>query len=184
MENKLYSDQGKLIDAVHYGKIDLVKQYIPSVNSTWEPNTIFHFACQGRCLEIVQLLLPFCDANINGGQPLQLAVRRGNFDIVKHMLPHCDATLMRSEALQLSILHKKPDIFELLYPYSDCVVALEDVNKIIATHKMHTQLQSRNCLVLRDRLADIVAVQLQKECLIESVAAVQKPQNPSRCRKI
>lgn len=180
MINPLYSDQGKLIDAVHYSKIDLVKQYMPNVNSTWDPNAIFYFACQGRCVEIVQLLLPFCDANINNGEPLQLAVRRGNFDVVKYMLPHCDATLMRSEALQLSILHKQPDIFELLYPYSDCVVALEDVNKIIGSHRMYDP----NCLVLRDRLAEIVAVQLQKECLIEAVATVPKPENPRSSRKI
>ena len=184
MERKLYKDQGKLIDAVHYSQIDIVKQYMPSVNLTWDPNAIFYFACKGKCLEIVQLLLPFCDANINDGEPLQSAAYRGQFDIVKYMLPHCDATLMRSQALQLSILHKKPDIFELLYPHSDCVVALEDVNKIIAKNKMDTQPQSKECLVLRDRLAEIVAAQLQKECLIDAVDAVQKQQNPSRCRKI
>lgn len=40
------------------------------------------------------------------------------------------------------------------------------------------------CLALRDRLADIVAVQLQKECLLDAVGTVQKPQNPYSRNKI
>jgi hypothetical protein len=97
------------------------------------------------------------------GQPLRLASGQGHYEVVKYILPHCDATLMRSDALQLSVMSGEDKIFELLYPHSDCAVALEEVNESIQS----LQIDSPQCLALRDRLTDIVASQQQKKVLQE-----------------
>lgn len=167
--------------AVHSNNIDIVTQHLPDIHVTWEPDEIFCYACQKGRLEIVQLLLPFSHTNMDHGQPLRLATGQGHYDVVQYILPYCDATLMRSDALQMSVLNGETKLFELLYPHSDCVVALEEIN----TYDLSLDVdESSNCWVLRDRLAEIVAAQLQKECLNDAVATVSQQQNVHSARKI
>lgn len=147
--------------AVHSNNIDIVTQHLPNIHVTWEPNEIFCYACQKGRLEIVQLLLPFSHTNMDHGQPLRLATGQGHYDVVQYILPYCDATLMRSDALQMSVFNGETKLFELLYPHSDCVVALEEVNDYISS----IDVDGTECFVLRDRLAEIVAAQLQNEVL-------------------
>lgn len=161
MRNPLHTQAHTMMMAVHANRIDVVQHHLPEVHSTWEPNKIFCYACQIGRLEIVQLLLPISDVNIDEGRPLCLATGQSHYDVVKHLLLHCDATLMRSEPLQLSVLNGDTEIFELLYPHSDCAVALEEVNESIQS----LQIDSPECLALRDRLTDIVASQLQNKVL-------------------
>lgn len=180
MFNPAHIHQHEMMTAVHQKNITAVQQHLDTINVTWEPNEIFCYACQKGQIDIVRLLLPFSDTNMDHGQPLRLATGQGHYDIVQYILPHCDATLMRSDALQLSVLSGEAQIFELLYPHSDCVVALQDLNESGEFLEIH----GAECLALRDRLAEIVAVQLQKECLLDAVGTIQKPQNPYSCKKI
>jgi hypothetical protein len=180
MKNPLHTQQHTMMMAVHSNNIDIVKQHLPNIHVTWEPDEIFCYACQKGRLEIVQLLLPLSHTNMDHGLPLRLATGQGHYDVVQYILPYCDATLMRSDALQMSVFNGETKIFELLYPHSDCVVALEEVNDYLSS----IDVDGTQCFVLRDRLAEIVAAQLQKECLNDAVATVSQQQNVHSARKI
>ncbi len=180
MINPLHTEAHTMMTAVHSNRIDVVKQHLPNVHSTWEPNEVFCYACQKGRLEIVQLLLPFSDTNTKDGQPLRLATGQGHYEVVKYILPHCDATLMRSDALQLSVVSGEPELFELLYPYSDCAAALEELNDSIQS----LEIYGEECLTLRDRLAEIVASQKQNTVLTSVVQQDKTIKHTHKERKI
>lgn len=116
-----------LLSAVNSNDVDAVRNMLKHIQTTWSPDDVLCFACQKGCLEIVELLIGLANPNVHDGRPLQMAVGYGHYDVVEFLLPHCDATLLRSEALQMSVLNADEVMFDMLHPHSDCAVALVEI---------------------------------------------------------
>ena len=116
-----------LIQMIIYKNIDMVKLLLDYCDPTAQESYYLNLAAMSGDTDIVQLLIPVSNPKENSSRALRVAVEHGHIDTVKLLIPVSDPTAQESLALFKAVEKKHRDIINLLIPVSDYKIVLNNM---------------------------------------------------------
>lgn len=161
-----------LLQMIINKNIDMVKLLLDYCDTTAQESYYLNLAANYGHTDIVQLLIPVSHPKENSSRTLRVAAEQGHIDTVKLLIPVSDPTAQESWALFKAVENKHRDIINLLIPVSDYKIVLNNMTK-----------QNRDISIFEQCIEDYES-SILKNHLISELDGIDNNPNKSVKRKI